>query len=225
MSALLPAGNTVAPGSLQRAPLGEVPRHWQAPVCPNFSAWLPGDIVLVHKGHELKDELLSKGQLIALLARSKASYVHHEVTHAGIYIGDGRMIDAAQGAGVQELSVWRYAGTRALQVRRVRRLSDRERVEVASFAVSQVGRSYNMLALAVGEHREVRSGENLDSYYCSQLVLESVADAASMDLAEYARHRPFFPPMMVDHPALEAVDVHWWQCWGSNISAAMQLTF
>lgn len=152
-----------------------------------------------------------------LLARGSPAAQFSYVTHAGLYVGGGWMVDAVPKYGVRHISVWDLANHRTLEVRRAR---DFDGNAIAHFALREVGKRYSIPSL-------IRDGiikaqpyeEDLTGMYCTQLILRATAitDPHSRNLAESTEHNPFFPAMLVNHPSLDAVHVSWRQCWKSSL--------
>lgn len=218
MADLLHAGLTLSAQDIGRLPTArplEAPAAWLPAICPNFGDWVPGDIILVHRVSSSFDPfgfVLEGSQRISLVARGSNAEQFSHVTHAGIYVGDGLMVDSVPRMGVRRISVWTLASVRTLQVRRAVGFDG---PAIAAFAEGEVGKSYNILALIRDGFIDANPYEDLSGMYCTQLVLRAATatDQFSRNLAEKPEHNPFFPAMLVQHPALAPVSVHWRQAW------------
>ena len=85
---LLASVDIITPGN---APVEtKVAPNWPHSLCPNFSDWLPGDIVLFRSGRQLKDTAIVLAQACSFspVTRSGCHFVH-----AAIYVGDGDIVD------------------------------------------------------------------------------------------------------------------------------------
>lgn len=218
MATLLPAAVTLAAqdiGLLRTSDPDDVPLGWSAPICPNFSDWAPGDVLLVHRSggpSDVTGGMLEGAQRIALMAKSRPEARYSHITHAGIYVGMGQVVDAVPREGVRCISVWELAGHRALQVRRLRGFDG---VAIATYALERIGARYSVLNLIRDGFIDARVDEYLSGMYCTQLILRASnhTDPYSRNLAQDPGRNPFFPAMLVTHPSLDDVQVSWRQCW------------
>jgi cell wall-associated NlpC family hydrolase len=179
-----------------------VPDDWPGTYCPNFSDWAPGDIVLVHRTQDITGILLAAGQLASLKSSIRKSY---HVTHAGIYVGGGRMIDATPGRPVDTVSLWEYCQTRPLELRRV---PDVVGQDIADAANSHLGQSYSILQVVLSK---LVPGTKVvpDAVYCSILVGAVVTEATGIVLESDPKYRPLYPAVLARHPGLQIVNLEW----------------
>ena len=131
-------------------------------------------------------------------------------THAGVYVGSGRMVDATFGRPISEVSVWNYCQTRQLQVRRLSdpSIPQRQIDDIAFEARAHIGEPYSTLALLLAKlwPGTVPLRKNL---YCSTFVGLVVADATGVRLANRPNYQPLLPSILGLHPDLTAVPVEW----------------
>lgn len=146
-------------------------------------------------------------------SRNPLSRSGRQVTHAGIYVGDGMLVEARLRHPVSERSVWEYCRTRQLQVRRLRNdgsLPGTAGDDIAAVARGHIGEPYSALA-AILSKLIPGTKPVPQSLYCSTLVGLVVADATGVDLASDPAHRPLHPAVLAGHPDLEDVMLEWRQ--------------
>lgn len=179
-----------------------MPDDWPGTYCPNFSDWAPGDIVLVHRTQDITGNLLAAGQLASMKSSIRKSY---HVTHAGIYLGAGRMIDATPGRPVATVSLWEYCQTRALELRRVPEVVGQD---IADAANSHLGQSYSILQVVLSKLVPGTTAVP-DAVYCSTLVGAVVTEATGIVLESDPKYRPLYPAVLARHPGLQTVNLEW----------------
>jgi uncharacterized protein YycO len=185
----------------------QVPLGWPGTHCPNFSAWQPGDIVLVHKGAGFAGAIIPAAQSASF---NLLMLKHKDVTHAGIYTGSGMMVDATPGRPIAEVSVWDYCQTRKLQVRRLSdpSLPATSGMDIVREARLYVGQPYST-AQAVFAKLWPGTKAFRTRLYCSTLVEAAVVDATAVDLAADPSHQPLYPAILAGHPDLVDVMLEW----------------
>lgn len=205
-STLLPA---ITGADLSDNPAAEpaVPPGWPAPLVPNFSQWLPGDVVLVaaDDGKSSLPVALAQRASRQRPVRQAASF-----THAGLYLGDGMLVDATPADGVSQRSLWFYCQRRAIALRRLR-LPEADGAlgpELCNAALAQLGRPYSVLE-AVMSKLLPATLPNPQRLYCSTFVGLVVAQATGVQLAFLREHRPLHPATLAVHPLLEPVELEW----------------
>jgi uncharacterized protein YycO len=131
-------------------------------------------------------------------------------THAGIYAGQGMVVDATPRQGVSRRRVVDYCETRRLELRRiVSPWIPRTLVEdIAHFAAAEVGQPYSRLKVVVdkiwpGQHPD------RDRLYCSTFVGLMVAQATGVRLWADPQFRPFYPAVLATHPDLTRIPLQW----------------
>ena len=184
-----------------------VPLAWPAKLVPNFSDWQLGDVVLVHGGNDFRGKGI---RITQILSTHRGMRVGRACTHAGIYVGNGAMVDATPANGVAERSVGDYCQSRALQVRRLADMSipNADVLDIAAQALKLVGQPYSMVA-AVGAKLWPGTSPNPGALYCSTLVGVAVARATGLDLARDPANRPLYPAVLAVHKELRDVALEW----------------
>jgi len=133
----------------------------------------PGDILATKP----KDEFLKKGPLRHKLLRPLlTTFQGVDHTHVGMYVGDGRVVDAGEWRGkakVTSVPLSTYLKRYDLKVLRVN-ATNSEKKDAVGFAKEQVGKPFSLkkmirLALPVSKDNE-RVREEADSVFCSELV-------------------------------------------------------
>jgi uncharacterized protein YycO len=187
-----------------------VPLSWPASLrlCPNFSDWLPGDIVLVRTrgfGHA-KDMAIVSMQAASF---NKPTRDGQNYVHAAIYVGNGDIVDITA-AGVARRSVWTYCQDHAVIVRRYGDLSRAQRIDIAQFALSLVpqGQAYSWAELVKSKIVPGTIPQN-NALYCSTLVGLAYQRAAGVQLHARSFYKPLYPGTLAQHYALEVVDLEW----------------
>ena len=211
-------------GTLPRASR-RVPRGWPVQQCPNLHDWLPGDIVLVHAARDVVGLALSAAQAAAGLTLGiEMLRSHCSVTHAGVYVGEGYMVDVTPKRLAEKVSVWTYAQTRKVELRRVPGTSGEE---IAKAALSYIGKPYNLRGLISDGFFPGISSE-VDSMYCSSLVDLAVREGSGRYLGWVDGCQPVFPATLAGHPYLSPVSIYWmrtpaWQMPGRLATARRRL--
>lgn len=138
----------------------------------------PGDILATKP----KDEFLAKGALRHKLLRPLlTSFQGVDHTHVGLYVGDGRVVDAGEWRGkarVTSVPLSTYLNRYDLKVLRVNATSG-EKKDAVGFAKEQVGKPFSLkkmirLALPVSKNNK-RAREEAESMFCSELVANAYA--------------------------------------------------
>lgn len=192
-----------------------VPAGWPGSVIPNLSDWQLGDIILVKREHTARGALIKTGQVIS---RSPLMRAGRDWSHAGIYVGDGQMIDAVPGTLISQRSVWAYCEHRSLALRRLPvspHVTQAEVLGIAAAAKVYVDQPYSTLSVILDKLTPrtwpIRPGMTgrKKRLYCSTLVSLAVNDAAGVDLANLPQHRPLFPGVLYLHPNLQVIKLGW----------------
>jgi hypothetical protein len=111
---------------------------------------------------------------------SNASY-----NHAAIYVGNGEVVEAV-GSGVRRIKLTEFLGENDHIVRsmvlRNNNLTNPQRDAIANFAISKVGKPYDLVGVAGGVFRlkpNNASDYKRTAYYCSQLVTAAYSSAGA----------------------------------------------
>ena len=202
---LAPHHEAGARASVDQEP--SVPRDWPGTYCPNFSDWAPGDIVLVYRQDILLGAALQVGQAFSL---NPLMALSSHLTHAGIYVGDGMMMDASWGRGVDLVSVWGYCQSRSIELRRLQdpSIPANQVAGIAAKALTHRGEPYSTVGLVLSK---LWPGVQPDweRLFCSTFVALVVTEATGVKLASEPQHRPFYPSMLGRHPDLTTVLLEW----------------
>lgn len=205
-SLLLP---TVGNADLSDGPPREPspPRGWPGHLVPNFSEWLPGDIILVESSGSPRDMAITIGQLLSFNSATRAGSAF---VHAAVYVGGGEIVDITTGLGVAKRLIWPYCQTSALASRRVPNLTSSERDHIAAkaskFAMS--GQPYSWWALTLSKLLP-NTVPDPDHLYCSTLVGDMVDKGCGVQLHGPSQFRPLYPGTLAGHPALDPVELEW----------------
>lgn len=138
----------------------------------------PGDILATKP----KDDFLRKGPLRHKLLRPLLTMfqgVDH--THVGLYVGDGKVVDAGEWGGksrVTSVPLNTYLKRYDLKVLRVKATAGEKR-DAVDYAKEQVGKPFSLkkmirLALPVSKDNK-RSRESAKSMFCSELIANAYA--------------------------------------------------
>jgi uncharacterized protein YycO len=182
-------------------PVELAPAAWNHRIVPNFSEWEAGDVVLVKGSWPI-----SAAQLASLSAPNRAG---RAFTHAGIYAGNGEIIDAMPSGGIAVRQVWSYAKARTLALRRLPSISDQERLDIVAAARRHVGRSYGWWAAVASKLIPPRLLVGRRALYCSTLVGEAVEDGCGLQLDALPMYRPLYPAALSQHQAFDEVELEW----------------
>jgi cell wall-associated NlpC family hydrolase len=191
--------------SARREP--SAPSGWPAKQVPNFSDWNAGDILLVHRTLDVVGRGIVLSQTLSL---SPITSKGAEWTHAAIYVGGGILIDATLRKGVAAHSVWDYASTRQIRVRRIADPSvpASDIADIASEAHRHIGKSYSLLQ-AIASKLVPGTVPDPNALYCSTFVGLVVANATQIDLSSDPMHQPLHPGTLAEHGDLADVDLEW----------------
>jgi hypothetical protein len=202
-SEVLPA-ITLADLSDQPAAETAVPRGWPGQFVPNFSDWRPGDIVLVASDGSVGGRVV---QVAQSLSRNPQVREAARFTHAGIYVGDGMLIDATPQESISRRSVWTYCQRRALMLRRVPGTAVAA-ADIAKAAALHLGEVYSVSA-AVFSKLIPATQPDPRRLFCSSFVGLVVDEATGVRLTARVEHRPLHPATLVMHPELVSVPLEW----------------
>ena len=169
-------------------------------VVPNLSDWMAGDVVVV-QGKWLPSA-------VQLASLSRANRDGHKHTHAGIYVGQGVLIDAMPRGGIARRSLAAYVN-RPVGLRRIPDISDQERARIADAAASYIGQSYNWWAAIASKLVPAEINLGRRAFYCSTLVAEAVELGCGKQLDALPTYRPLYPAALAKHQAFDAVEVEW----------------
>ena len=123
-------------------PVDPVPRNvreWG--YCPNFPAWLPGDLILVSA---LQPGFVQKA--IRTVQSQGYAMDHARWEHAAVYIGSGALCEATR-KGVSVGMIYPYVGKHLLRVRRNQALTPDQRWVLAVNALKLQDHSYGFRAI------------------------------------------------------------------------------
>jgi cell wall-associated NlpC family hydrolase len=196
-----------------------VPAGWVSPaLLPNLDAWQRGDVVLVSATADASGALIRTAQRVSL---NRLMVQGHAWSHAAIYVGKGQIVDACFGQPVACRSVWEYCSTRALTVRRIDDPSVplKDVTAIADAALSYVGKPYSAIEAVLSKLVRGRKPRP-DRLICSTLVGLAIQDGTGVDLSASPEHRPLFPGVIAEHPALQTVLLEW--CEHMNIKLARE---
>ncbi|WP_374090458.1 hypothetical protein [Methylomicrobium lacus] len=120
-----------------------IPKHlrdWG--FCPDFNAWLPGDLVLVSA---LKPGIIGKA---IRSVQEQGGYAQDDARweHAAVHIGSGTLCEATR-KGVCVASVFDYAPNHLIRIRRNHALTQDQRWELAVNALKQQNYSYGFFSI------------------------------------------------------------------------------
>lgn len=207
---MLPSHAQAAAQGVGRAPREpNVPAYWPGTYVPNLSDWKPGDIVLVEAAG-LGGGLI---QLAQTITAKPLMGLGSQWSHAAIYIGQGMVVDATFGAGVQQQSVWNYCQLRAITLRRIDdpSIPAADIANIAMYAQLHVGQSYSALQALLGKLGWPASAKtpNPNAVYCSTFAGLVVAEATTINLAAHPSCQPLYPAVLAMHPDLDAVPLGW----------------
>ena len=182
-----------------------VPAGWPSKLVPNFSEWLSADIVLVGSDGTRAARAIQAAQRTSFSAVTRAGY---EYTHAALYLGDGRLIDATVASGISERSVWDYCGHRKLTVRRVPGLSPTDINDIVNKAKTHLGKNYAWLGVVISKLIP-KTEPNPKRLYCSTFVGLSIDQGSGRKLASLPEHKPLYPGTLMAHPGLDQIELEW----------------
>lgn len=199
-----------AVGGASKSKEALVPAGWPGHLCPNFSDWQAGDIVLVHRDSTAAGRVIAAAQSASikpLMIRGA------RCSHAAVYVGDGMVVDATFGNPVGKRSVWGYCHHRSIQVRRLDhpKITETQRHAVATEVRKFIPEPYSAWEAIVSKLVPGRVPRRR-ALYCSTLIAFAVADAADgLNLASNPAWRPLYPAMLASHPWLDDVMLEWRQ--------------
>jgi uncharacterized protein YycO len=186
-----------------------VPTHWPAWEVPNFSDWRLGDIVLV--GAQSGFSLVKLAQLTHHNPLMQAG-AHW--THAGIYVGNGDIVDAVfnKPSQVVRQSVWNYCHDREIRIKRIAspKIPSQSIAQIAAVAQTYVGSPYSgPQTILAWLGRRAAQLPDAEALYCSTVVALAVAQATGVNLAFPRDCQPVFPAILAVHPYLADVQLEW----------------
>ena len=180
---------------------------WPEDICPNFSDWLPGDIVLIRSTGQGQDAIIEQGQRFSFnrATRDGSMYVH-----AAIYAGNGEIVDITRPLGIAKRSLWAYCQSNAVAVRRMRSLTMQQHQDIADHAqkLLPLGLDYSLAQLVLSKIIP-KQAPNKDSLYCSTLVGLAVEKGCGKNLAGPWIYRPLHPGTLAEHQDLDPVQLEW----------------
>lgn len=170
---------------------------------PNFSDWEEGDVILVDAANWVVPVVQSASTNPIMRAGSHWS-------HAGIYVGDGQIVDAMLGIGVIQQSVWNYCQYRELKVRRLADPTIRavNLARIAPTARSHIGKGYSLGQAVLGK-LGLANKPNPNGLYCSTLVGLTIVQATGIDLSYAPAWQPLYPAILAYHQWLVDVPTEW----------------
>jgi len=189
------------------------PHGWGLPVVPNFVDWQEGDVVLV-AGAGVTGAMINASQrLLSSHTSAGAAW-----SHAGIYIGNGELVEAAAGSGIKVGGIEPYCISRALAVVRLHpdpSTPPNFGALVAQFAKQRVGDSYAWADLVklvkvwrTPSPQAPSSAGN--SAYCSALIAQCYAKSpVNTPLDTAPGCLPCLPSTLACHPWLVDVPLAW----------------
>ena len=175
---------------------------------PNLGEWKPGDIVLVEAAGFI-GTVLQVGQAAGA---SPSVALASRWSHAAIYIGNGILVEATIGTGVQQCSLWKYCQDRALTVRRIDdpAIPATDIAKIAGCAVSNLGEPYSVLQAVLGKLGwSGAQAPHPDALYCSTFAALVITEATGFELASDPQWQPLFPSTLAVHGDLSVVSLEW----------------
>ena len=175
---------------------------------PNFSEWRPGDIVLVEAAGFM-GAIVQAGQAAGA---SRSLALASRWSHAAVFIGNGILVDAALGTGVQQCSVWNYCQHRALTVRRIDdpAIPGADIAKIPRCAVSHLGEPYSVVQVVLAKLGWPNAqAPNAQAVYCSTFAALVIAEATGFELASNPQWQPLFPSTLSAHSDLSVVPLEW----------------
>lgn len=181
---------------------------WPVPQISNFSDWRPGDLVLVEGGRDFAGIFILMGQKASF---KRDSRLGAHLTHVGLYVGGGEIVEAVPGAGVVLSSIWKYCEYRTLFVRRLPYpFTPHDGRDAAIVAIKAIGQPYSMTEVFRSKLIP-RTAPNPNAVYCSTFAAFAVNAATGYSLYDDPRFLPLLPSRLATHPDLINVDVEWRQ--------------
>ena len=114
-------------------------REWG--YCPDFSAWLPGDLLLVSA---LRPGFVQKA--IRVVQSQGYALEHARWEHAAVYIGSGALCEATR-KGVSVTTIYAYVRTHLLKLRRNPGLTPDQRWDLAVNALKLQDHTYGFWSI------------------------------------------------------------------------------
>lgn len=133
-------------------------------------------------------------------------------THAGVYVGEGSIVDAIFPLGVVRQSVWHYCQSRGIRVKRLDSPSipAQKVAQIATVADSYVGKPYaHWQAVFARLGLPQAQLPTANAIYCSTLVALAVIQATGISIALPPNCQPVFPGVLAMHPWLTDVQLEW----------------
>lgn len=187
-----------------------MPAGWPGHLCPNFSDWEVGDILLVHRDNTATGRAITAAQT----ASAKPLMIQGaRCSHAAVYVGNGTVVDATFGNLVGERSVWGYCHQRSIQVRRISHpnITVAKRRAIGPGSRKFIGQPYSAWEAVVYKLVPNRVPKRR-ALYCSTLVAFAVADATNgLNLASRPAWRPLYPAVLASHRWMTDVMLEWRQ--------------
>lgn len=158
--------------------------------CLDFSALLPGDLILV------SPERPSIIERSIRATQGNGGYPPDDAqwTHAAVYVMDDVICEAGR-SGVAITSIYKYIGNHKVRIRRNPNLTERERWALAVYALSQNNYAYNFFDVLWLFLRSFNGFWTIDSkfkrkpkraVYCSELYADAHLKATNAALGNQA---------------------------------------
>lgn len=133
-------------------------------------------------------------------------------SHAAVYVGNGILIDAVYGTGIQQCSLWTYCHHRAITVRRIDdpAIPAADVAKIAGCAVSHIGEAYSVVEAVLAKLGwPSAQTPNASALYCSTFAALVIAEATGFELASDPQWQPLYPSMLAAHSDLSVVPLEW----------------
>lgn len=175
---------------------------------PDFSSLLPSDVILYSS---IADQKSSRE---ITEAQSQFSEFHRKWTHAALYLGQNRIIEAIPFGGAKLSNIFAEVASHRMRVRRMPGLDESARFQIALEAATQLGAGYNWLGL-VPLSRRLKNPRNwkVPSYskskYCSQLCENAYLFGSNKSLVGKYIGEDLSPAHISASTALEDIEVIW----------------
>ena len=184
-----------------------VPALWPGTTVPNFSQWLPADIVLVHSSGSFKDLAISASQLASFNRATRAGF---QYVHAALYVGNGEIIDSTATLGLARRSLWEYVKDHRVALRRLPGLlqAERDLIVAKAEAMQRLALPYSRWEL-IWSKLVPNTLPDPEHLYCSTFIAHVVENGGGPQLAAQTMYRPLYPATLAEHRALDAIELEW----------------